>query len=117
MGSSSGKTVHLSPDVHGAGNDLAWELIEEHVPESEPWRDAHDALLGYVADNEDRMGREVSTTGDTPTPFEDCLRRKPPVFSHFSAGIAFAGARGRRCRCATDPPSSSRGQREASVEH
>jgi len=49
----SRKTVHQSPDAHGAGNHLAWDLIEERAPE--PFRGAHDALLGYVADNEDRM--------------------------------------------------------------
>lgn len=49
------KTVHRSPDQHGAGNDLAWSLIEEHVSETELFYDAHDALGAYVADNEDRM--------------------------------------------------------------
>ncbi|NDK16899.1 MAG: hypothetical protein GW911_33140 [Armatimonadetes bacterium] len=49
------KTTHQSSDPHGAGNDLAWSLLEEHVPESAPYRKAHEALAAYVGENEDRM--------------------------------------------------------------
>ena len=47
------KTVHLSENRHGAGEALAYQLIEEVVPEAHAKQ--LDALLHYVSENADRM--------------------------------------------------------------
>ena len=45
--------IHQSENPHGAGEQLARDLIEMDVPEK--YDEAHDGLLHYVSENTDRM--------------------------------------------------------------
>ena len=45
--------IHRSPNPHGAGEQLTWDLIEMTVPKK--YEEAHNDLLRYISENTDRM--------------------------------------------------------------
>ena len=52
---SKKRTIHLSEDRHGAGDELVCRLLEESAGDTDAQQAAHASLLHYVSENADRM--------------------------------------------------------------